>query len=209
MSTSRTITETQLKCSSLPPGLTPPGLENNKLNRSKSNAGSKSQDHFSTLYEDQDKEEKLSIFGRMFPRRSGRKKKHKEDSLLTARNEESFVVSREEKKSNKQETISSTTKTRIESSSSYTCVSTKRESSKPIPAPRSGPASRQRVLPVDIPASPEEVRKDTVIMPKSSPERSLAGTSPLQMELESRFKQRQVYIFQQICFDCFNSHQLG
>lgn len=87
MSTSTSIrtltTETQLKCSSLPPGLTAPGCdpESSKLNRSKSNAGSKSQDHFGPLQED-DKEEKLSLLDRIFPRRSGRKKKSKVRKMI-------------------------------------------------------------------------------------------------------------------------------
>lgn len=195
MNTSRTVTETQLKCSSLPPGLIPPGSDSTKLNRSKSNAGSKSQDHFGTLHEDQDKEEKLTLLDRIFPRRSGRKKKQKEESLKdeNINTEVSEVDSKKVKKAVKQETISSsTTKTRVDNSSSYTCVS-KKESSKPIPAPRSGPASRQRVLPVDIPASPVELRRDHIsTMPKSSPEKSPTGTSPLQTELENLFKQKQV-----------------
>lgn len=70
---------------------------------------------------------------------------------------------------------------------------TKREVSKPIPAPRSGAASRQRVLPCDIPVTPDEVRRDVgIILPKPSPEKAM-GSSPLQAELESRFKQRQVH----------------
>lgn len=75
-----TLTETQFKCSSLPPGLAGPGLEApSKLSRSCSNAGSKSQDHFGTLEEEEDKEEKSasSFFERLFPRRSAKKKKIK------------------------------------------------------------------------------------------------------------------------------------
>lgn len=60
----------------MPPGLSAPGAESNRLNRSKSNAGSKSQDLFSKLPEDNDeKEEKLSLLDRIFPRKSSRKKK--------------------------------------------------------------------------------------------------------------------------------------
>lgn len=206
MTSSRTVTETQLKCSSLPPGLTPPGSDSNKLNRSKSNAGSKSQDHFGTLHEDHDKEEKLTLLERIFPRRSNRKKKQKEELYKDEKRIEiSEIDSKKEKKIIKQETVSSTTKTKVETTSSYTSVS-KRECSKPIPAPRSGPASRQRVLPVDIPATPEESRKDPVITtPKSSPEKSFAGTSPLQTELENRFKQRQVCNLYCIVFFCICS----
>lgn len=79
--TTATLTETQFKCSSLPPGLAGPGAEthSNKLSRSCSNAGSKSQDHFGTLEEEEDKEEKSgsSFFERLFPRRSAKKKKMK------------------------------------------------------------------------------------------------------------------------------------
>lgn len=80
MSKTTTLTETQFKCSSLPPGLAGPGLETtSKLSRSCSNAGSKSQDHFGTLEEEEDKEEKSgsSFFERLFPRRSAKKKKIK------------------------------------------------------------------------------------------------------------------------------------
>lgn len=75
-----TLTETQFKCSSLPPGLAGPGSDiSSKLSRSCSNAGSKSQDHFGTLEEEEDKEEKSgsSFFERLFPRRSAKKKKMK------------------------------------------------------------------------------------------------------------------------------------
>lgn len=79
---------------------------------------------------------------------------------------------------------------------SYTEITTRKmETSKPIPAPRSGPASRQRVLPMDIIETHEEVKKESIVLPKSSPEKnSLESTSPLQVELENRFKQRQVCI---------------
>lgn len=198
MSTTRTLTDTQLKCSSLPPGLTAPGQET-KLNRSKSNAGSKSQDHFSPLHEDTEKEEKPSLFERIFPRKSGKKKKSKDEKDSASRHEtkvtrEETVVKREEVNKNEEERAVS-----ISSSATHmetykvTNVLSKQEASKPIPAPRSGPASRQRVVPIDLPASPDEVRKDfDVILPKQSPEKSLSGTSPLQQELENRFKQRQV-----------------
>lgn len=80
---SKTLTEKQLKCSSLPPGLL--GPTDSKLSRSRSNAGSRSQDVFATLGEEQeDKEEKKSensIFARLFPRRSAKKKiKIKQDA---------------------------------------------------------------------------------------------------------------------------------
>lgn len=157
MSTKTTLTETQLKCSSLPPGLAPPG-DSNKLNRSRSNAGSKSEDHFATLEEDVEKEEKVdkSFFDRIFPRRSAKKRKSKEE------------------------------KTVVQSTQSTTYY--KRVESKPIAAPRSGAAARQRIQPIDLPPSPELTKKEPECG-KASPEKS--GTSPLHAELESRFKLRQ------------------
>ncbi|XP_044255566.1 uncharacterized protein LOC123005724 isoform X2 [Tribolium madens] len=155
MSTRTTLTETQLKCSSLPPGLAPPDGDPNKLNRSRSNAGSKSEDHFATLEEDVEREEKTdkSFFDRIFPRRSAKKRKSKEEKTVTVQ-------------------------------SSYS----KRVESKPIAAPRSGAASRQRIQPIDLPPSPEVQKRDPGCI---MPEKSVAGTSPLHVELENRFKQRQ------------------
>ncbi|XP_008192214.1 titin homolog isoform X2 [Tribolium castaneum] len=155
MSTRTTLTETQLKCSSLPPGLAPPDADSSKLNRSRSNAGSKSEDHFATLEEDVEREEKTdkSFFDRIFPRRSAKKRKSKEEKTVTVQ-------------------------------SSYS----KRVESKPIAAPRSGAAARQRIQPIDLPPSPEVQKREPDSGP---PEKSVAGTSPLQAELESRFKQRQ------------------
>lgn len=77
------------------------------------------------------------------------------------------------------------------SSSSYSSTSST-VSTKPIVAPRTGAASRQRVQPIDIPASPElNVRPESdLIQPKASPEK--LGTSPLQAELENLFKHRSV-----------------
>lgn len=204
MSTTRTLTDTQLKCSSLPPGLTAPGQET-KLNRSKSNAGSKSQDHFSPLHEDTEKEEKPSLFERIFPRKSGKKKKSKDEKDSSSRHEtkivkEESVVRHEEVNKNEEITreervVSMSSSTSHTENYKVTNVSSKQEVSKPIPAPRSGAASRQRVIPIDLPASPDEIRKEIdIILPKPSPEKSVGGTSPLQQELENRFKQRQVRI---------------
>lgn len=204
MSTTRTFTDTQLKCSSLPPGLTAPGSET-KLNRSKSNAGSKSQDHFSPLHEEE-KEERPSLFERIFPRKSGRKKKSKDEKDNASKHEtkvtkEETVVKRDDvsrteevTKEEKVFSVSSTANSYSESYKATTNVVSK-EVSRPIPAPRSGAASRQRMAPIDIPASPEQIKRDPdIILPKPSPEKSIMSTSPLQMELESRFKQRQVIL---------------
>lgn len=73
---------------------------------------------------------------------------------------------------------------------------TKREdTTKPLVAPRTGAASRQRIQPIDIPVTPKEVRSPSHIVPISpiSPERSFSpGTSPIQMELENFLKHRQI-----------------
>ncbi|XP_063905277.1 microtubule-associated protein 1B isoform X3 [Zophobas morio] len=158
MSTKPALTETQLKCSSLPPGLVPPdaAAAASKLNRSRSNAGSKSQEQFAAVEEDGEKEERSdkSFFERIFPRRSAKKRKSKEDKppLQPA----------------------------------------KRVESKPVAAPRSGAASRQRIQPIDLPPSPEpHKREPDCVLPKPSPEKTL-GSSPLQAELETRFRQRQM-----------------
>lgn len=59
----------------MPAGVTPPTSESFRLSRSKSNAG-KSQDDASLHGEE--REEKLSLFERLFPRRSAKKKKKDE-----------------------------------------------------------------------------------------------------------------------------------
>lgn len=58
---------------------------------------------------------------------------------------------------------------------------------KPTVAPRTGAASRQRIQPIDIPASPKEQRISTSDKPTFSP-----GTSPIQLELENLLRQRQL-----------------
>ncbi|KAK4887753.1 hypothetical protein RN001_004024 [Aquatica leii] len=158
ISMSKNRTEIQLKCSSLPPGLAPPGSETNKLSRSRSSASSKSQDAFSALgEEDENKDDKKSdgsIFARLFPRRSGKKKK--------------FAVSSKE--------------TVVDSSGVQTKVSEKNVIAE---KPKSGPASRQRVLPIDIPSSPDQVHREL-----EPPVVEKPATSPLQLELESHLRQR-------------------
>lgn len=169
--TTRTLTEKQLKCSSLPPGLAPPGSDSGKLNRSRSNAGSKYQEEFSALGEEdegfKDNKKADSFLGRIFPRRSGKKRKSKEEKVISA---SSITLSTSKQQS---ETVEQVTTREF--------IQTKSESSgKPIPVPRSGAAARQRVAPNDIPASPEMVRKVEEI---KSP-------SPLQIELENHLQQR-------------------
>lgn len=72
------------------------------------------------------------------------------------------------------------------SSSSYSSTSSS-VSTKPVIAPRTGAAARQRVHPIDIPASPDLTARPEA---KPSPEKSQSGTSPLQAELESLFRHR-------------------
>lgn len=67
--------DVKLKCNSLPAGALPPTSGSFRLSRSKSNAG-KSQDDASLR--GGEREEKLSLFERLFPRRSGKKKKKDE-----------------------------------------------------------------------------------------------------------------------------------
>lgn len=185
VSMSKTRTESQLKCSSLPPGLAGPGTESSKLNRSRSSAGSKSQDTFTALgEEDEDKDEKKSdhsIFARLFPRRSGKKKKSKQENVVTTTNSSLLSYSRQT----------------VESSSFDSSV-TKFTDKRPYsvetkPAPRSGPASRQRVQPIDIPATPEALHREmetSSLTTKGSPDKPISSTSPLHIELENHFRQR-------------------
>lgn len=189
MSKSQKMTEAQLKCSSLPPGLAAPGADSNKLSRSRSNAGSKSQDVSAILgEEEEDKEEKSdrSFLGRLFPRRSGRKKKSKEEKNVN--------ISSYSSKQTAEDGI-------VISSSKHTSTAKQIErrtinidsnlSIRPNALVRSGPASRQRVHPIDIPASPDfGSRRDETALPKFSPEKTYAGTSPLQAELETHFKNK-------------------
>lgn len=79
-------------------------------------------------------------------------------------------------------------KTYSSSSSNYSSTSSS-VSTKPIIAPRTGAAARQRVQPIDIPPSPElSTRPESDV--KQSPEKSVLGTSPLHTELENLFKNR-------------------
>ncbi|KAF5294886.1 hypothetical protein FQR65_LT10684 [Abscondita terminalis] len=165
VSMSKNRTEIQLKCSSLPPGLAPPGSETNKLSRSRSSASSKSQDAFTALgEEDEDRDDKKSdssLFARLFPRRSAKKKKSKQETVFT-----STVYSKQ---------------TVVEDNS--VGISVKVTDKKIISdKPKSGPASRQRILPIDIPSSPEQVRREL------EPEKPT--TSPLHLELENHLRQR-------------------
>ncbi|XP_019868473.2 calponin homology domain-containing protein DDB_G0272472 isoform X3 [Aethina tumida] len=161
------LTENQLKCSSLPPGLVGPGSDP-KLNRSKSNAGSKSQDHFSVLSEHKEEKSEKSLFQKLI-RSSGKKKRSKE------KHQEHLQYT------------STSISNAFSSISTASTTITSRVESKPIVAPRSSASTRQRVHPKNIPVTPEEERKDPVL-PKPSPEKSL---SPIQFELETRIKQRQ------------------
>ncbi|KAL1505648.1 hypothetical protein ABEB36_005165 [Hypothenemus hampei] len=180
--------EVKFKCNSLPAGATPPSSNSFRLSRSKSNAG-KSQDDAS--FQDEDKEEKLSLFERLFPRRSGKKKK-KEPSFKPDSLDGSERTNIEERKSVQTQystTVSSVkvyTEAKLTTSSSSTFTSNIH--SKPIVAPRTGAAARQRIQPIDIPVSPKEKRAFSPITPDKS---FSPGTSPIQIELENLLKQRQ------------------
>ncbi|XP_048517519.1 uncharacterized protein LOC109538146 isoform X2 [Dendroctonus ponderosae] len=192
--------EVKLKCNSLPAGVTPPTSDSFRLSRSRSNAG-KSQDDANL--DGEIREEKLSLFERLFPRRSGKKKKKEE-----ARDREEKLVQKEKiakmevdgntrtsvNEERKSVHIRSATPTSVKTISevrtSISSHSHTRREEKPSVAPRSGAASRQRIQPIDIPASPKDPRSTSQPM---SPEKAFSsGTSPIQMELESFLKQRQL-----------------
>ncbi|XP_060530246.1 uncharacterized protein LOC132704331 isoform X3 [Cylas formicarius] len=170
------LTEIKLKSSSLPAGVMLSSSESFRLKRNKINSG-RSQDDAS-LYEEE-REEKLSLFERIFPRRSGKKKrkdeKIKEDA---AKNEEKTVQIIPVPS-----VISKTYKEASSCSVTTSYSHTKRDETKPVPAPRMGAAARQRIQPIDIPETPKD--------PPLSPDRSF-GTSPIQAELENIFRQRQL-----------------
>ncbi|CAH0560151.1 unnamed protein product [Brassicogethes aeneus] len=140
------LTETQLKCSSLPPGLV--GPNDPKLSRSKSNAGIQKEEHFEHKEEKSDK----SFFAKII-RSSGKRRRSKE------KHQEHLQYIQ----TSQQQSITTT-------SSSTTSSSVTRIESKPIAAPRNATASnRQRVLPRNLPASPIEDRKATPDIKNLSP----------------------------------------
>ncbi|KAL3267158.1 hypothetical protein HHI36_011297 [Cryptolaemus montrouzieri] len=167
----------------------------NKLNRSKSNAGSKSQD---ALEEHTEKEEKCdrSFFERLFPRRSAKKKKSKHDEKKQEEKKMKFEehYSKQEDKRRIEDIKVEKYNSRDESSSFHTnfkqTESYRRYESKPIPAVRSGAAYRQRVMPIDVPDSPEVLRKEEELVTTKSQLPDILSTSPLQMELENKLKHR-------------------
>lgn len=179
------LSEIQIKCSSLPPGLAAPGADETKLIRSRSNAGSKSHEILGEE-EEEDRKEKAdkSFLGRFFPRRSGRKKKTKDEKVNIRQSTTTDYYS---SSSSRLAPVSSTYSRQTINIDSNLAI-------RPNALVRSGPASRQRVQPIDIPASPDLVlrrereREESLIMPKPSPEKSFAGTSPLHAELESHFR---------------------
>ncbi|XP_076252490.1 uncharacterized protein LOC143191377 isoform X4 [Rhynchophorus ferrugineus] len=186
----------KLKCNSLPAGVTPPTGDSFRLSRSRSNAG-KSQDDAALPV--QEKEEKLSLFDRLFPRRSGKKKK-KEEKVME-RNTIMEVDSGSAKRTSDEKVVhtqpipvtvsKAQPETRPRTSHTYA----KREEVKPTVVPRTGAASRQRIQPIDIPSSPTSPRESSSVEPISpvTPERLYhARTSPIQLELENVLKQRQI-----------------
>ncbi|KAF7274595.1 hypothetical protein GWI33_012722 [Rhynchophorus ferrugineus] len=177
-------------------GVTPPTGDSFRLSRSRSNAG-KSQDDAALPV--QEKEEKLSLFDRLFPRRSGKKKK-KEEKVME-RNTIMEVDSGSAKRTSDEKVVhtqpipvtvsKAQPETRPRTSHTYA----KREEVKPTVVPRTGAASRQRIQPIDIPSSPTSPRESSSVEPISpvTPERLYhARTSPIQLELENVLKQRQI-----------------
>ncbi|XP_030767045.1 uncharacterized protein LOC115890830 isoform X2 [Sitophilus oryzae] len=192
------IYETKLKCNSLPAGATPPTRDSFRLSRSKSNAG-KSQDD--AVLNGEEREEKLSLFERLFPRRSAKKKKKEEkggaksgDVNVEVDGRSSFRRVVEEKPANLFSTPVTVKVHTTESKTASSHVHVRREEMRPIIAPRTGAASRQRVQPIDIPSSPISTRQSLNSIPTSpvSPERFQSGTSPIQAELENVLKHRQM-----------------
>ncbi|XP_044749986.1 uncharacterized protein LOC123310542 isoform X3 [Coccinella septempunctata] len=196
------LTETQLKSSSLPLGLVPPGSDG-RLNRSRSNAGSKSQD---ALEEREEKEEKCdrSFFERLFPRRSAKKKKAKTDEKKQEEKKIKLEESSTKHDDKKQEERRKSEDVKgpevfrpigdkfssMEDSftpSSYSKQASEGSNRRYEAKPRSGPTYRQRVIPVDVPDSPGAPRKDDAtksLLP------DILSTSPLHLELENKLKQR-------------------
>lgn len=164
MTSSVTVSDTQLKSASLPPGLALPS-GSNKLSRSRSNAGKA----FAEEEEDSSKEDKKkeeSFFGRFLARRSGKKKKYKsEDSDIGALHNVHVIPGRATSFDHSEN--SSSTSTHVSLSSNITSSTFKYTEDKRTysvdsgisKVSRSGPAARQRVLPIDIPASPEASRQ--------------------------------------------------
>ncbi|XP_017770498.1 PREDICTED: uncharacterized protein LOC108558179 isoform X3 [Nicrophorus vespilloides] len=141
-----------------------PGLDGNKLSRSRSNAGVV-RSHDALEEEDcaDGKKSEGSFFGRIFPRRSGKKKKAKEQ-----KEDKKEAVKEEAKK----------VEVSCEPFEKNTIVVDGNLAIRPN-ALRSGPASRQRVQPIEIPvAAAADIQEET--------------SSPLHAELESHFKSKRV-----------------
>lgn len=171
---SSVVSETQLKSASLPPGLALPS-GSNKLSRSRSNAGSRGakeafveEDESEDKSSKEEKKKEESFFGRFLARRSGKKKKSKsEDTEITTsasgvQTVNNIISSSTTNISKTTATTTTTTeKAEVMAASSYKHTEEKRTYSvdsgisKVI---RSGPAARQRIQPIDIPASPDTYR---------------------------------------------------
>lgn len=193
-----TDVEKQFKCSSLPPGLVGPGADSVKLSRSQSNAGSQLQNLITALEDEDVKEERKSessFFGRFFPRKSGKKKKKDEKETICNKNEDHFTTNSEiysQKTIQTRDAEICYKSINYEQNSFYTKLSETQTigidsnlSIRPNALIRSGPSARQRIQPIDIPSSPELIRQEFNTHKLHSP-----GTSPLQVELESHFKQK-------------------
>ncbi|CAH1955280.1 unnamed protein product [Acanthoscelides obtectus] len=184
------LTEAQLKCSSLPPNIKGANDVIN-LNRSLSSAGS--HDETQSRNSNEKTEEKLSLFDRIFPRKSNRKKKDKaKEEQEVVKQEEEVCKETTHIKNEMTDIIQTThaTSSKTQSSHSITISSTKHEVSHSATTHYTGSSSRQRLPPIDIPLSPSYTKKDLgnhKIVSESIP----IGNPQIQTQLESFFKQKQ------------------
>ncbi|XP_065158681.1 uncharacterized protein [Atheta coriaria] len=133
-----------------------PGMIDSKLTRSRSNAGTQQGESFAEEEEYSDQKSKeSSFFGRFFPRRSGKKKKMKEE-------QEFMPPAKPEVLNTPTSTPANYYKVNVTESTTVTydpfdqnVITVDSNLAIRPNALRSGPASRQRILPIDIPSTPE------------------------------------------------------
>ncbi|VEN59674.1 unnamed protein product [Callosobruchus maculatus] len=183
------LTEAQVKCSSLPPNIKG-ATDVINLNRSLSSAGS--HDETQPRSNNEKTEEKLSLFDRIFPRKSNRKKKDKaKEDQETVKQEGDYKETSDNRGEITDVTqTTSETSVKTQSSHSFMISSSKQEVPHFAAAHGSGSASRQRLPPIDIPLSPSYTKKDFVHQKVVSENMSVSNVQ-FQTELESRFKQKQ------------------
>nr|CAI5869686.1 unnamed protein product [Callosobruchus analis] len=190
------LTEAQVKCSSLPPNIKG-ATDVINLNRSLSSAGS--HDETQPRNNNEKTEEKLSLFDRIFPRKSNRKKKDKaKEDQETVNQEEGDSKETSDNRGGMTDLpqINYETSVKTQSTHSFMISSSRQEVSHFAAAHSSGSASRQRLPPIDIPLSPSYTKRDLVHQ-KIVSENISGSNVQFQTELESRFKQKQAYVFLQ------------